>query len=292
MNVITLGILGPCFGVDRAIKQAIDVHKKNGESNIYFSHPLVHNKLTNALVQEETGGKFLNGISEESLMGLDKVSIIMFSAHGHPLDEEKLVSKKNIAFIDCFCPLLKTKYLMIDNAIKTHDSFLLYIGKASHQETIATMANYPNLFFIDSSLPISNIKLPNIAGKNVFIFRQSTIIFYPFEELISAINKRNPISLTIEGPCRYLKERFEEIEKVKASAKSLFIVVGDISSSNANELLVECKTRHPRSNSLLINSKDELYDLDLSSFHEAYVVSSTSALKSNSLDIINYLKAL
>lgn len=59
MKVTILGDLGPCFGVERAIDEAIDIHQSFPYSKIYFPHPMVHNQRTNDLVKEKQDLRFL-----------------------------------------------------------------------------------------------------------------------------------------------------------------------------------------------------------------------------------------
>lgn len=292
MIVKTIGELGPCFGVDRAIDEALSVHESHPSSSIFFSHPLVHNQRTNELVQSLTGASFLDGVREDSIKDIPSDSIVLFSAHGHPYFQEEMLNRKNIIFFDSFCPLLKAKYLSMRKALNKVDSICLYVGKKSHQESIATMENFPSLFFIDSSIDISKISLPNLSNKDVYIFRQSTIIDYPFEELVRLVDAQGPKSTKVEGPCRFLLERFSGISKVDANENTLFVVVGDRSSSNANELLSECMNRHPYSRSMMINDVYEIKMVDLKGYDHAYVVSSTSALRDCSNEIISYLEKI
>ena len=70
MKVTILGDLGPCFGVERAIDEAIDIHRSFPYSKIYFPHPMVHNQRTNDLVKEKTGQNYFT-IDETALRDPD-----------------------------------------------------------------------------------------------------------------------------------------------------------------------------------------------------------------------------
>lgn len=292
MKVTILGDLGPCFGVERAIDEAIDIHQSFPYSKIYFPHPMVHNQRTNDLVKEKTGSEILASFASTDINNLPDESIIMFSAHGHPFEQESLLKEKGIKYFDSFCPLLKTKYASINKAKQNSEAILYYVGKDGHQETVATMANHPYLNFISIKDEIDSLEFNQVTDKQVYVFRQSTLILYPFDKLIQRINTFHPNNVILEKPCPFLSRRYDCISRIDQSENLAFIIVGDKTSSNANELLKRCKETHPNSTSLLVESKE---DIDISLFKDikrAILISSTSALKEDALGIKELLESL
>lgn len=79
---------------------------------------------------------------------------------------------------------------------------------------------------------------------------------------------------------------------IDQSENLAFIIVGDKTSSNANELLKRCKETHPISISLLVESKEDIDISLLKDIKRAILISSTSALKEDALGIKELLESL
>lgn len=293
MIVETLGFLGPCFGVKKAMDDALKFHEDKPGSSLYFSHPLVHNSITNCLVEKETGAKALESFDDAYLSSLPKNAIVLFSAHGHPLCEEEALKRHNIPFGDSFCPLLKSKYSLIEKAHKDKEGVLLYIGKNTHQETSATLSRHPYLFFIPSNFDFKKpLSLPKMKDKKVYVFRQSTLVIFPLEKLKALIEEQHTKSIFIEKPCPYLESRFLKIGSVKEEKSIAFVVVGDHTSSNAHELLRQCEEKHPSSLSIMIEKPEDVTKDKFIGIEKAYVLSATSALLSTVESVSEKLKLL
>lgn len=294
MEVETCGCLGPCFGVQKAMDDACEVHRSNSEYAIYFSHPLVHNKLTNALVEKETGAKALESFEDAYLSSLPKNAFVMFSAHGHPKEEEEALKRHNIPFGDSFCPLLKTKYALIERSHKDPENVLLYVGKESHQETVATVSRHPYLFSISSDFDFDKqeLPLPEVKGRKVYVFRQSTLVLFPFDRLKQLIEKGEPKSIFLEKPCPYLESRFLKIEDTKGDPSTAYVVVGDNTSSNAHELLRQCQEKHPDSLSVMVQKPEDVTEEAFKGITKAYLFSATSALMETVHQVLEKLQLL
>lgn len=280
MKVIKLGPVGPCRGVKLAIDEVVRLHVEKPDESLFLSHPLVHNFQTNQLLEKETGATALKSFSDDCLSTLPPGSTVIFSAHGHSRKEEQILDSKKIKHIDCFCPLLKAKYASIEKAYQNGGSVLFYVGKKEHQETIATMDHFPSLNFISSLDNPSALNFEGIQGKSVIVFRQSTIVNYPFETLKSIMLEKGAAKVRIEKACPFLDKRFLEINKVVKSDFCAFVVVGDKTSSNANELCATCKDHSPSSPVYLVPDKENLKNFDFSDIQTVYLLSATSSLES------------
>ena len=154
------------------------------------------------------------------------------------------------------------------------------------------MANHPYLNFISIKDEIDSLEFNPVTDKQVYVFRQSTLILYPFDKLIQRINTFHPNNVILEKPCPFLSRRYDCINKIDQSENLAFIIVGDKTSSNANELLKRCKETHPNSTSLLVESKEDIDISFLKDIKRAILISSTSALKEDALGIKELLESL
>ncbi len=262
---------GYCFGVETAIKVIYQAAKKNRK--IFLTHPLIHNTIANDQILKDTNSEL---ITDKTKIPSD--SIIVFSAHGHKIEDE-IKYKNSAELIDATCPLIKKRYQDLNKLIKQEASFI-FIGKPKHQETIGFISHFPELILLDSTSKISqqlkNMKLLS----TVYLIPQTTISEKIVEEVKNMLLKEHKvISFDI---CPFYRDRYlQSIKFLKTikPEKGYVIVAGDTTSSNANEIYQAIKRKYP-SIGITITLKiddlklDELYGKDI------YITSATSASKS------------
>ena len=71
--------VGFCFGVKNAVEKLKEI--KNDSGRIFLLHPLIHNALLNDKLLKENNATIFAGED------LKKEDTILFSAHGHLLEE-------------------------------------------------------------------------------------------------------------------------------------------------------------------------------------------------------------
>ena len=86
--------IGHCFGVIKAIEIAKEAKHKHQDKNVYVFGLLVHNE---EVVKEldKIGVKtieFNQDNASEKLKQFDKNDVVIFTAHGHPLEYETICS--------------------------------------------------------------------------------------------------------------------------------------------------------------------------------------------------------
>lgn len=259
---------GYCFGVNNAIeilKRASISHK-----HVYLTHPLIHNEKANAELMKETNSEMLPASFPEG-------SAVVFSAHGHTLEEEEQY-KRRAELIDATCPLIKKNY----EIIKTHDNSektLLFLGKPHHQETLGFLSHFPQLILLDATADlaqqISSLKLL----PKTFLIPQTTISEDKLKEAVGLLKDKTELSYL--NICSLYQRRYQQcIEFLKSTdiSKSFLIVVGDTSSSNTQEIYKAIKKAYPH---LLMKIGQTLDDLDLKELKDKdiYLTSATSASK-------------
>lgn len=292
MEIVAIGDTGPCWGVEKAILEAEKAHGENPGAKLFFSHPLVHNKVTNERVEERTSASALPSFKDEDLDKLPENALILFSAHGHPIAEEEALKRRGIAWRDSFCPLLSTKYRMIEKSLANGD-VAIFVGKQNHQETLAALSHFPLLWFIDASSDPKRTPLPDqIEGKRVSIFRQSTLILYGFPPLLERVEARRPKSVFLEKACPYLTKRFTAIADLPRGGDKAFVVVGDPMSSNAHELLDECRRSHPESYCAMVEGPEGLAYEKFKGASIVYVLSATSTLSESVESVLSSLRSI
>ena len=257
---------GFCYGVKNAVNGLIQIGKQF--SKVYLTHPLVHNSLLNGKLMKGNNGFFYNG---NEVLGPNDA--VIYSAHGHPLEEEEPF--KNIKSFDAICPLIVQRYHFLDKKEDGTDYY--FLGKKNHQETLGFLSHYPFLKFLDVSLPLSEQLIGLKKEDSTFLVPQTTVSDSKYQEGVSFLGKHSTLkgSLSI---CQLYQKRFLEclayLKNVDPN-KSCFIVVGDNSSSNANEIYKGLKRAYPKLDGYIALTIKDL-NTDQIKGKDIYLTSATS----------------
>lgn len=289
--VIKVTKMGCCFGINNAIRIFLETKKEFKNKKIVFNHELCHNMET---INQLEHDKKIPILELEKIDKKIDDTVLIYSAHGHTLDEE---NKNNLFYStkDALCPLLKKEYLLLEKNFANSDTTFLFYGNEKHAETKSILSRYKYLKFISKDEDLLS-QLNKIEYKNnVVLFSQSTLLFVPYEEMKSYFTKMN-ISFSYHEICKILSDRVKDILSFKDKIneeKSIFVIVGDTKSSNANQLKELCNKTFSKSKSFLISNVEQAKK-SLSYFKDKdfYIVSSTSATVENCNLIIDYLDNL
>lgn len=274
-SVRIIGDYGFCFGVENAIK----VLEKNKDKRKILLHPLVHNTLLNQKLMKEN-----NAFLYEDDKKINKDDLIIFSAHGHLTSEE--VKFKNHKYYDAICPLITKRYEYL-NKNYNKDIKYYFIGKKNHQETLGFLSHFPFMILLDSENldnELNNIKLSKEI-KTVLI-PQTTISNEKFNKCLNYFKDNSNLIYNLSICSFYLKRATDAIKILKNVdiSKSYFIVVGDKSSSNANEIYNSIIEKIEGINGT-INISFENLDKNKIKDKDIYLISSTSVSKDEVLKL-------
>ena len=272
---------GFCFGVQSAIDRLCSIKTSNG--NIYLTHPLLHNKQENENIMNKVGAKLL-----AKDVKLKREDILVLSAHGHSIEEEKRESSCQI--LDCTCPLILKRYERVLPYME--DVSYLYLGKKSHQETIGFLSHFPYFQLIESTKDV-NSQLENLSIRKKVVFIPQTTVsqaswievyhFLKNHEILQAL----PICPLYEKRSKQAIEYLKEVDE----KKSLFLVLGDSSSSNANEIFSSIQNAYPNLKGFIVLKKDDFPFEDYRGY-DFYLISATSVSKESVLNLKKELDSL
>lgn len=274
---------GFCFGVQSAIDRLCSIKKNKG--NIYLTHPLLHNKMENECIMKKVGAKLL---SDE--VKVNKDDTLVLSAHGHALEEEENESGSEI--LDCTCPLIIRRYDRVLPYEK--DVSYLYLGKKNHQETIGFLSHFPYFQLIESTKDVLSqlISLP-LKEKVVFI-PQTTVSKTSWEEVNQFLKENNKEILQALPICPlYEKRSMQAISFLKNvdPTRSIFLVCGDQSSSNAKEIFSSIQNAYPSMKGYIVLRKED-FPFEKYKGFDFYLASATSVSRQSVLDLKKELEHL
>ena len=205
-----------------------------------------------------------------------KDDIVIFTAHGHPLEYEKILNDNGVTFFDATCSKVKECFNQIKEARE-----VIYIGKAHHPETNAALTMNKNAYLYDIN---SGFDYSLLTTNNPLVINQTTLSFIELEKIHQDIKEKLPNAIFAEEICNATLLRQKAIQDLDSSVDTL-IIVGSKKSSNTMKLFEIAKSVHPDKHIVLVNNVDELKEYDLV-FNNAVIASGTST----SIETINAIK--
>ncbi|MDY4857215.1 MAG: 4-hydroxy-3-methylbut-2-enyl diphosphate reductase [Candidatus Onthovivens sp.] len=271
---------GYCFGVMNAINEAIKIKENYPFNNVYVLGELVHNEdVISFLNNHDIHTLVVNNNEEEILKKLNTNDILIFSAHGHNEKLDELLKNKNITFFDTTCKKVRKNLDLIKENI---DKGIIYIGKENHAETKAaiSISNKVILYDLDKGLDFSKITF-----KEPIIINQTTLSFLELNNIHKEILENIPKANIIDEICPVTRIRQENIINLKKDY-DLLIIIGSKTSSNTSKLYELALKYHQNKKVLMIGSKKDLFNFDLSNYQHVAIFSGTSTPN----EIINEVK--
>lgn len=271
---------GFCTGVSNAISKL----KKTGKNykRVYLTHPLLHNIPENNKLMKESNASFY-----EEGMTLDFSSAVVLSAHGHT-KEESAIFDGICQIVDATCPLILSRYK--DVIPYSDDISFFYLGKKNHQETKAFISNFSYFQLLDSTL-ITDEVLSDLQIKEKYVLiPQTTISKAIWNKVDSYLREKSHSVLTMDI-CPVYQRRFNQALQAFKDvdiSKSYFIVCGDKTSSNANEIFDSVKQKYPSLEGCIALDIDSL-DKELIKGKDIYIASATSVSKETVEQLVSSL---
>ena len=278
MRVSLLKPIGHCFGVLKAIEIAKEVKKKHQDKNIYVFGLLVHNeevvKELDALDIKTIEMNETNAI--EKLNKFTKGDVVIFTAHGHPLEYESILNEYQVTFYDATCKKVKDCFNVIKSAKE-----VIYIGKKGHPETVAALTMNPNAHLYDIS---SGLSYSLLKTDNPLVINQTTLSFLELNKIHDEIKNKLPRAIFYDEICNATLLRQKAIQELKDDVDTI-IIVGSKKSSNTMKLYEIANNVHQNKQIVLANNVNELKQMNLV-MNNVVIASGTST----SIETINAIR--
>lgn len=280
MEIIIGKTSGFCKGVEHTVREANKVLEKE---KVYCLGEIVHNeRVVNDL--KNLGMITINNISEAK-----NNSKVIVRAHGEVKETYEIAKEKKIELLDLTCGKIKAIKVKIEK--HKNDSFIIIIGKKNHPESIGLRSfASSNSCIIENEEDIEkSIDLINKSNLNkIYIISQTTFNSSKFDKLTNIIKEKTNKEIIIDKTiCDATSKRQEETEKLSKKV-DIMLIVGGKHSSNTKELenvsKIHCK------NTYLIQNKDDLKDIEISSNNKIGIMAGASTPKIVVEEIINKLK--
>ena len=274
-----------CFGVKRAIELVNKIREEYPYNNIYLFGELIHNKS----VMDELALKgikvieFSKNSAEIQLNSFKAGDIVIFSAHGHDKNYEKILIKNGVKYFDSTCPIVKVNL----NRISKANGDVIFVGKEGHPETLASLSKGKNVYLYDIN---SKFDYSQIKSEQVYVMNQTTLSIFELKRIFKDIKEHFQNAIFTDEICNESRIRQENIASI-SDDYDLVIVIGDKNSSNTTKLFDIANKNKNRKN-YLVSNLDEVKTIDLSQHKKVALFSGTSCPKYIIDEIYDYLRGI
>ena len=285
MKIEILEPKGYCAGVTNAIKIALKAKEEHKNETVYILGMLVHNEQVISFLKQQ--GIHVVYEPKKSLLDLSKDipegSIVVFTAHGHEVQLDKVALDKKFVVYDAVCPRVKQNIELINKALQNGHQ-VIYIGFKNHPESLAAVSINKNVILYDMN---DNFDFNQINDNEPLVLNQTTLNSLEIKDIQTEIKSHFPKALIMDEICNATRARQNAIVESEEDV-DLIIVVGDKKSSNTNRLLEIAKSTKPNAESIMIASKDDISSTDLKRFKNKnhIIISSGASTPSESIDAI------
>tara|TARA_B100000073_G_scaffold137575_1_gene112941 strand:+ start:3036 stop:3932 length:897 start_codon:yes stop_codon:yes gene_type:complete len=267
---------GFCAGVVRAIEivnKALEIYG----SPVYIKHQIVHNNYVVSDLENK------GAITVDNIEDVPNGSTVIFSAHGSPPKDYELAKSKNVKIIDATCPLVTKVH---NEALKysKEGRKIILIGHRGHQEVIGTMGQ-ADMILIDDREKNNIPKLNN--SESIAILSQTTLSIDDTKSISNKLKEKYKNSIIRNDICYAVTNRQNAVKNLTKFVE-LIIVVGSETSSNCVRLK-EMSESHGTP-SFLINSVEEIKDIDLNKYTKIGITSGASTPEVLIDEFISYIQ--
>ncbi len=271
MEVKIIEPISFCFGVKRAIDLLDKIVEENKTRNLILFGELIHNNLVIENLKNK-GIKVMNfteNTAETLLNSLKENDLIIFSAHGHNKKYEEILNKKGIKFFDTTCPIVETNLRKIEK----NNGAIIFIGKAGHPETIASLSRSKNIFLYDINSEFDYKKIDKNI-KEVYVMNQTTLSFLELERIFKDIKEHFPNAHFSDEICNASRIRQEKMTTLDSSF-DLVLILGDKKSSNTTKLY-DLSNKNKSHDTFFVSEILDLEKIDFSKYKKVAIFSGTS----------------
>lgn len=230
MEVILAEKAGFCFGVKRAVDEAVKVKEKNNKK-IYTLGPLIHNKDVVEYLKE----KEIFPIEINDINALTEGDVVIIRSHGVTPETFKLLEDKNIIVVNATCPYVSN----IQQKVKKYYDLgysVIIIGDSNHPEVIGINGWCEN----NAIIAKSGEDLKEIP-KKVCVVSQTTEKQQNWESVLSEITKTAKEIIAFNTICSATETRQKSAEEL-SKVVDVMVVIGGYNSSNTTKLFEICKS--------------------------------------------------
>jgi len=228
-NIILADKAGFCFGVKRAVDEAINIKNKYNK-DIYTLGPLIHNNDVVKFLEKNN----IFPIKLDEINKLSKNDVIIIRSHGISPKVYDMLKATVDTVIDATCPYVSN----IQQKAKKYFDLgygIVIVGDFNHPEVEGINGWCDNKAFISKD----GLDLKNLPTK-VCVLSQTTEKQENFEKVLNIVVKSCKEIVAFNTICSATEVRQKAAEEISKKVDAM-IVIGGKNSSNTTKLYEICK---------------------------------------------------
>lgn len=229
MKVILAEKAGFCFGVKRAVDEAIKV-KENYNKKIYTLGPLIHNNDVVKYLEEND----IFSIKLENIKELKEGDVIIIRSHGVSLETFEMLEKMGLIIINATCPHVTNIQLKVKEHYDKGYAIVI-VGDKNHPEVIGI-----NGWCNNSAIIAKNKEELKELPRKVCVVSQTTEKQENWENVVEHILKNCKEIIAFNTICNATEARQKSVEELSKKV-DMMVVLGGYNSSNTTKLYEICK---------------------------------------------------
>lgn len=223
-KVILAENAGFCFGVQRAVEEALKI-KKLYNKKIYTLGPLIHNNdVVNYLEDND-----IYAIDFENIDNLKEEDVVVIRSHGVPKSIIEVLENKGLKVVNATCPYVTNIHKKVDKYSKNGYSIVI-LGDEKHPEVIGINGWCDNKAVITSNGDFEN-KLPD----KICAVSQTTEKEENWSKTLNNLSKQCKELLSFNTICSATEVRQKSANELSKNVDAM-IVIGGKNSSNTTKL--------------------------------------------------------
>jgi (E)-4-hydroxy-3-methyl-but-2-enyl pyrophosphate reductase len=233
MKIKVAKTAGFCFGVDRAVRLALEAGADGGASTL---GPVIHNSHVIERLEKQGVGQ-INGADEAG-----KGDTIIICSHGAPGETYARLEAAGVRYIDATCPNVKR----IHNIVSSENEkgrLVVIFGDRDHTE-VKGISGWCDDFLIIEAMKELEQALPHIKDRPFSVVFQTTFDIELRDECINFIKKECTNAEIFDTICKATFLRQSEARRLAGESDAM-IVIGDKKSANTRRLYSLCKRYAP-----------------------------------------------
>lgn len=253
---------GFCFGVDRAVKLALEA---DIEGEVKTLGPIIHNTHVTGRLEKKGIGQ-IKGVNE-AVSG----NTVIICSHGAPRETYTGLEAKGISYIDATCPYVKRIHKIVSKESEK-GRLVVIIGDRDHTE-VKAISGWCEDFLILENRDELGQSLEDIRDKPISVVSQTTLDIELWDECVNLIKKECTNAEIFDTICRATVLRQNEAIQLAKECDAM-IVIGDKKSANTRRLCSLCERYSPFMKH--IESADELDPKEFEHFSKVGITAGAS----------------
>ena len=234
-EVILADNSGFCFGVKRAVDEAINIQKQYNKK-IYTLGPLIHNNDVVGYLEDHD----IFSIELEDIDRLKPKDVIVIRSHGVSKKVLSMLEERGLTVVNATCPFVKRIHSVVQKQSDLGKTIVI-VGNAGHPEVEGIMGWCSgDVVVVEKPEEIDNIQISKET--EICIVSQTTYNYKKFQDIVEIFGNNGYNSNIVNTICNATEERQTEALAIAAEV-DVMIVIGGKHSSNSRKLYEICSEK-------------------------------------------------